>query len=66
MTSRQVSPRPRRDPFEAPAGSMRIPNFDTRLSPETVTALAAVDENLRMAAVRADSVMVGCGSRGQY
>jgi hypothetical protein len=37
---------------------MRVPNFDTRLSPETVAELAAVDENLRMASVRARSLLV--------
>jgi hypothetical protein len=53
--------RPDLDPSEAPAGSVRVANFDTRLSSETVAALAAVDENIRLAAVRASSIMVGSG-----
>jgi hypothetical protein len=37
---------------------VRVENFDTRLSPETLAALAAVDENLRLASARARSVVV--------
>lgn len=59
MTSLRPYQRPDRDPSEAPTDSVRVANFDTRLSPETVAALAAVDENIRQAAVRASSIMVG-------
>lgn len=60
MTSPRLpsSPRPDLGSPEAPVGSVRVANFDTRLSPETVAALSAVDENLRLASVRARSVLV--------
>ncbi len=61
MTVLRLQPlrRPDRDTFEAPAGSVRIANFDTSLSRETVEALAAVDANQRLAVIRARSIFVG-------